>query len=158
MNIRYYQIEMWNEYTSKIYLDLKCSLYKNFLSLGFSHCPKEDCTSSIHLHYASLIIFSYPNSTDSSLDIIPQLYYTNEKIENDFSFNFEGALIIENNLFGLIFKGTRIMNYPQGLNLTNTTNRNILKIESIISKDENVSLYFNTHENFAKNDYIIEYA
>ena len=158
MNIRYYQIEMWNEYTSKIYLDLKCSLYKNFLSLGFSHCPKEECTSSIHLHYASLIIFSYPNSTDSSLDIIPQLYYTNKKIENDFSFNFEGALIIENNLFGLIFKGTRIMNYPQGLNLTNTTNRNILKIESIISKDENVSLYFNTHENFAKNDYIIEYA
>ena len=159
MNIRYYQIEIWITYTKKIYLDIKSGLYKNFVSLAFSHCSQNNCESPYSdAHIVSLIIFSYPNSTDNSLDIIPQLYYTNKKIENDFSFNFDGALTIENNLFGLVFKGTRIMNYPEGLSLVNITNRKILKIESIISKDENVSLYFDTHENYAKNDYIIEYA
>ena len=158
MNIRYYQIEMFAKYRMKIYLNLKASLYKNFISLTFSHCPQSECTSSTHLHYASLIIFSYPNSTDSSLDIIPILYTTNRKIENDFSFNFEGQLTIENNLFGFVFKGTRIMKYISGLSLTNITNGNILEPETLILKDENISLYFNTHTNYEQENYIIEYA
>ena len=159
MNIRYYQIEMFNTYNAKIFLDIKASLYKNFISLAFSNCPQSDCSNAYnHLHYASLIIFSYPNSTDGSLDIIQQLYLTNKNIENDFNFNFEGKMTIENNLFGLVFKGTRIMNYPTGLKLRNITNGNIMEIESILLKNENASLYFETHDNYMQNDYVIEYA
>ena len=159
INIRYYQIEMWNTYAIKIFLNIKASMYKNFISFSFSNCPQSECTNPYSdYHINSLIIFSYPNSTDISLDIIPLLYVTNQKIENDFSFNFEGTIVIENNLFGFVFKGTRIMNYPIGLYLTNITNGNILEVESIILKNENVSLYFEAHENFAKKDYIIEYA
>ena len=158
MNLRYYEIEMWSTYTTKIYYELKSALYKNFISLAFSSCPQELCHSSSHLHYSSLIIFSYPNSTDISLDIIPLLYGTNKKINNDFSFNFERSITIENNLFGFVFKGTRIMNYPEGLNLTNISNQNFIEIESIILENENVSLYFETYENIGKKDYIIEYA
>ena len=159
INIRYYQIEMWPQHNIKIFHDLKGALYKNFISLAFSNCPEEACTTSgTHSIYASLIIFSYPNSTDNSLDLIPQLYETNKNIENDFSFNFEGTLTIENNIFGFVFKGTRIMKLPIGLNLTNVANENILEVESVILKDENVSLNFETHKNYEKKDYIIEYA
>ena len=90
INIKYYQIEMFNTYRKKIFLTLKASLYNNFLALSFSHCPQQSCSSAFtDKHYASLIIFNYPNSEDNSLDIIPLLYSTNKKIENDFSFNFE---------------------------------------------------------------------
>ena len=159
MNIRYYEIEMWNNHQIKIFFNIKGGLYKNFISLAFSHCPERDCTSAYsNLHYTSLIIFSYPNSTDINLDIIPQIYINNKNIENDFDFNFEEVKNIENNLFGFIFKGTKIMNYLTGLYLSNIESRNILEVGSIILKDQNVSLYFETHENFAKNNYTFEYA
>ena len=159
MNIRYYQIEIWANYTMKIFCDIKAGLYKNFISLAFSSCPQSDCSNPYNdFHYASLIIFSYANSSDNSLNIIPQLYETNKNIENDFSFNFEGTLKIENNLFGFVFKGTRIMKYPIGLKLTNISNANILKEESIILKDENISLYFETHDNYEQKNFVIEYA
>ena len=159
MNIRYYQIEIWTNYNMKIFCDIRGGLYKNFISLGFSCCPNLDCSNPFtDFHYASLIIFSYPNSSDNSLDIIPHLYETNRNIENDFSFNLEGTLRIENNLFGFTFKGTRIMNYPIGLKLTNVTNGNFIEVESIILKDENVSLYFEKHDNYKQQNYVVEYA
>ena len=159
INIKYYQIEMYNTYKMKIFLTLKASIYNDFIALSFSHCPESSCSSPyFDNHYASLIIFNYPNSTDNNLDIIPLLYSTNKKIENDFSFNFEGKIIIENNLFGFVYKGTKIMKCPNNLYLTNTTNKNIILNESIILKNENVSLYFSTHENYEKKNYIIEYA
>ena len=159
LNLKYYQIPIWSEYSIKIFCDIKAALYKNFISIVSSNCDNSECSNPYSdAHYSSLIIFSYPNSTDNSLDIIPQLYETNKKIENDFSFNFEGTLTIENNLFGFVFKGTRIMNYPIGLKLTNVINGNILKIESVILKDENVSLNFETHDNYEQSNYVIEYA
>ena len=109
-------------------------------------------------HYSSLIIFNYPNSTDISLDIIPELFNNNNNLENDFSFNFGRNISIENNIFGFIFKGTRIMKIPDNIHLTNITNRDILESESIVLKDENVSLSFDTHEQYTKGNYIIEYA
>ena len=159
MNIRYYKIEMWTTYKTKIFLDIKSALYKNYISLAFSHCSQIYC-SDPHSdgHNSSLIIFSYPNSTDFSLDIIPLLLATNKKIENDLSFNLEGSINIENNLFGYIFKGTIIMNYPTGLNFLNITNGNIINIESIILKNENISLSFETHNNYTKKDYVFKYA
>ena len=143
INIRYYKEEMWPHYGIKIFHDLKGGLYKSqFISLAFSNCPQEACsTSGTDLYYASLIIFCYPNSTDNSLDIIPHLYENNKNIENDFSFNFEGTLTIENNLFGFVFKGTRIMKLPIGLNLTNVTNGNFLEIESIIKRRKCIFIF-----------------
>ena len=159
INIRFYQIQMWPENSIKIFHDIKGGLYKNFISLAFSNCPEQACTTSgTDKIYSSLIIFCYANSSDNSLDIIPQLYETNKNIENDFSFNFEGKLIIENNFFGFIFKGTRIMKLPEGLNLTNASNGKNLEVESLILKEENLSLNFETHDNYEKKNYIIEYA
>ena len=161
MNIRYYKIEIWTTYGMKIFLDLNASLYKNFISLAFSHCSQTSCQSAYDdPHYASLIIFNYPNSTDSSLNIIPLLYSSNKKIENDFIFNFnlEGTFTIENNLLGFVYKGIRIMKYYTGLFFTNTTTKNKIEAETVVLKDEKVSLCFETHEVYEKKNYRIEYA
>ena len=116
MNIRYYNIEMWNNYNIKIYSNIKANLYKNYIALSFSHCPNASCSNPDNdMHYASLIIFSYANSSNNSLDIISNLYITENKIENGFKINFEEKLVIENNLFGYIFKGTKIMDYTPGI-------------------------------------------
>ena len=138
MNIRYYSIAMWNDYRQIFLFEIKSSLYNNFLSIVYSHCPQLDCNNNNHKHYSSLIIFNYPNSTDNNLDIIPELFNYNKNIENDFSFNFERNISIENNIFGFVFKGTKIMNIPTNIHLTNITNGNILS-ESSVFKDENVS-------------------
>ena len=158
MNIRYYSINLWDNNQLKIYQNIKASLYKNFISVVFSNCPQNLCILSSHEHYSSLVIFNYPNSTDSSLDIIPLLYSLNKKLENDFSFNFEESLTIENNLFGLVYKGTRIMSIPEGIYLIKTTNGNIIEEQSVIYKNENVSLSFDSHDIYPENNYIIEYA
>ena len=82
INIKYYQIEIFNTYTMKIFLTLKAAIYNNFIALSFSHCPQTSCSSaSGDTHYASLIIFNYPNSKDNGLDIIPLLYSTNKKLK-----------------------------------------------------------------------------
>ena len=142
---------MFNTYGRKIFLNLKASLYNNFIALSFSHCPQNSCsTPATDTHSSSLIIFNYPNSDDNSLDIIPLLYSTNKKIENDFSFNFEEKIKIENNLFGFVYKGTKIIKCQNGIYVTNITNQNIILNESIILKNENVSLYFDTHDNYSK--------
>ena len=73
MNIRHYLLSMWNDYRHhKIFLDIKINLYKSFLCIAYSHCPSyQNCSSASQEHYTSLIIFGYPNSTESSLDVIP---------------------------------------------------------------------------------------
>ena len=158
INIRYYEIKLWENYSMKLFLDLRGSLYKNFISIIFSNCLQEDCNYNSDLHYSSLIILNYPNNTDNSLDIISELYYTNKKIDNGFIFNFEGTLIIENNLFGYVYKGTKILNYPNDIHLKNITNQNIIEFNSILSIGENISLYFNSLNNYEIKNYTIEYA
>ena len=158
MNIRYYEIKLWDDYSRKIFLDIRAALYKNFISITFSNCHLYECNSNTNLHYSSLIILNYPNNTDNNLDIISKLYFTNKKIENDFSFNFEGTIIIENNLFDYVYKGTKILNYPNDIYLTNITNKNIIEINSIISIGENVSLFFNSINDYKIKNYSIEYA
>ena len=104
------------------------------------------------MHFASLIIFSYSNCTTAknNLDIIHEIYYSNKYIEKDFSFNLEGNnVIIENNIFGFVYKGIKIMNISNGISLLKVSNDNsVIEVESIISKDENMSLSFDTHDIF----------
>jgi len=156
MYIRYYEINMWEKHQHKIYLNIKAALYNNFISVIYNHCSQTECNKNIH--NSSLIIFNYPNSTDNSLNIIQELYNSNKNILNNFYFNFEGKINIENNLFNYVYKGTKILNIPTGLYLRNTKNGNNLKNESILLKDENVSLHFDSNEKYKKNEYVIEYA
>ena len=152
MNIRYYQVEMWESHHQRIYLDLKIDLYKNFLSIAYSHCSQIECFSAFsHPHKSSLIILNYAISMDNSLDIIPELYSKNKNIEKDFCFNFTDNVTIENNIFGFVLKGVRVINYYKNImHLINSTNNEIIEFNSVVLKDECVKLSFPTHQNYQK--------
>ena len=159
MNIRYYNNEMWNNYGVRIFLNLKADIYKNFIALGFSNCPQYQCYRSIEdTHFSSLIIFSYPNSNDINLNIISHLYMSEEKIENGFKINFEEILVIENNVFGYVYKGTKIMNFPTGINLKYMETGNDIEDGTIVNKDEYVIFYFEENGEYSKRNYTFEFV
>ena len=159
MNIRYYSNEMWNNYGVRIFLNLKADMYKNFIALGFSNCPQYDCYwSGTDEHYSSLLIFSYPNSTDNNFNIISYLYISDQKIENGFKINLEEKLVIENNLFGYVFNGTKIMNFPTGIYLKYMANGNAIEDGAIIFKDEDVIFYLEESEEYSKRNYTFEFS
>ena len=160
INIKYYQINMWENHDQMIFSNIRINLYKQFLCIAYSHCPQSSCSSdSNDEHHSSLIIFSYPNSTESSLDIIPELYTNNKNLEDDFCFYFKNNTFIENNLFGLVVKGVNIINYPNDkIYLKNSSNFNVIQNEVIVLKDECITLSFPTHDNYEKMDYIVEIA
>ena len=160
MNIRYYNLEMWNDYHNiMIYLNIKADIYKNFIALAYSNCLQSSCQSVYSdPHSVSLIILSYPNSQDNSLDIISQLYITDIKLDNGLSINFEENLTIDNNLFNYTLKGTKIINIPKGIYIIDKINLNIIKNESIILKDTHPYLYFEKQNEYPANIYSIEYT
>ena len=49
MNIRYYEIELWNNNEMKLFKEIKTTLYKNFISITFSHCYNISCDSNFDI-------------------------------------------------------------------------------------------------------------
>jgi len=162
MNISHYILEMWESHHHKIFTTIKINLYKQFLSIAYSHCPQANCSSDGRdEHHCSLIILGYPNSTESSLDVIPELYNNNKNLENDYCFYFENKTYIENNLFGLVVKGVNIINYSKDeIILKNSSSFDAIQNDAIVLKDECVTLSFPTHDNdnYEVKNYIIEIA
>ena len=158
MNIRYYvqSIQEINHYT--IYRDIRISLYANqYIALGASVCPSNECSNDYDEHYAVFVIFNYPNSTDVDVDLIKLLYETNEEI-NIINFNLEEYTLIESNLFGYVVKGIIILNFPENIKLISSkTNLEINKTD-IISQNESFTLSFSSNDIYNEDDYIIEYA
>ena len=156
--MRYYSIEFFYSYGYKFYLDLRSFVFNDFIAVAFSHCPQGDCAAITHKHYSSLIIFNYPNSTDQDFDLIQHLYKTNEKIEN-FTLNLEENInyTIENNIFGYVYEGIKIFNYPENISLYLDDSK-IFENNIIIEKDKNISLSFQSHPFYEEVSYTIEYA
>ena len=156
--MRYYSIELFDSYSYKFYLDLRAFVYNDFIAVAFSHCPQKDCAALTHKHYSSLIIFNYPNSTDQDFDLIQHLYKTNEKIEN-FTLNLQKEInyTIENNIFGYVYEGIKIFNYPEDINLY-LDDSNIVENNIIISKNKNLNLSFQLNSFYLEMSYVLEYA
>ena len=77
MNIRYFFINIWEENRIIFYCELRLSLFKNFLLMGFSHCNQEMCEElkyEDYEHFASLIMFNYPNITKDNFNVIEYIY------------------------------------------------------------------------------------
>ena len=156
--MRYYSIVLFDTYSYKFYLDLRAFVYNDFIAVAFSHCPQSDCEALTRKHYSSLIIFIFPNSTDQDFDLVQYLYKTNEKIEN-FTLDIEEKInyTIENNIFGYIYEGIKIFNYPENLNLY-LDDSNIIENNTIIYKNKNISLSFQLHSFYEKMSYTLENA
>ena len=153
LNIRYFSIDIWGENSMKFYSDLRLSLYNNFLVMAFSNCEQEKCEGNDDTHFSSLIFFNYPNINKTTFDVINYIYPDNKNIQNETNINFEEYLIIENNLFGYIYKGVKIISYSSEINLM--INGKNIDSSQLIEKGKNVQLQFNSEGYYTEGSYNI---
>ena len=110
VRIRYYLIEIFALYSRKIYKDLRIHNYNNFITCGISYCKTGDCPDSSSIpHYSTLMIFSYPNSNDSTITLEEYIYNDNSLDLLNLKLNLTTQLTIENNIFGYILTSIKIV-------------------------------------------------
>ena len=154
--IYYYIIEMFELYNYIIASDVKIFNYNNFLLFSASACKDTCSDDSIS---AKLIIFSYANCIDTTIDLID--YLLNRKIYiNDFEINLSEYFHIDNNIFGYVFKNIKIIDLFENtsLKIIKKSEGNELTVNSELEKDEILKLYYNENGVISKGQYTIEYA
>ena len=155
MDIKYYNQLIYAQNHYMIYQDLRLALFNNkFIALGASVCPYDS-----NDHYASFLIFSYPNSTDDTIDLIKLLNETNEEIAS-IGFNLEKNTKIENNLFEYYFYRIQIINYSGNITLKSTKTNSTIDRNSkyIMTKGENFTIEYESNDIYYTGKYIIEFA
>ena len=109
IKIRYYSIPTFSLYNYKILFDLRAHNYNNFIAFASSYCNNQKCDDNNDQHYSGFMVFSYPNSTDSELNLEEYLF------NNDFNFkkmeiDLKKNLIFQNNIFGYILSNIMVYN------------------------------------------------
>ena len=125
--IRHYLINNSYLYLFNILKDLKLTVYNNFLATSFILYGDNTI--------GSLIIFSYGNSTDFTVDITENILSLKNPI-----INFKEKCKIENNLFGFIFAGIKFYDYSDGYNLIIVENEHEIEKEEVVSPDSTIQL------------------
>ena len=128
LKIRHYVIKNYNLYHLKIQ-ELSSSIYNGFISLAFGGSYYSISS------FASLVIFSYPNSTDFTIDITTDLISSTNPIIKLYE-----KCKIENNIFGYIFGGFKIYNFTNGLKLLNLQNQEVIGRNSCLSNNTDIEL------------------
>jgi hypothetical protein len=154
--IRIYKIELINLYNFILYLNIKLAIYNNFLALATTH------SSSNHV-YPSLIIFSYLNSTDTYMNIEEYLIKNNNITINAISMDVK--CVLENNIFGYIFKGIHlsILSYKENNNnniYLSTLNNTKITTKDIfldVNETKNLNLNIDESDNYNSFNFTIEY-
>ena len=155
--INYYYINIFELNKISIYLDLRLFLYNDYISFGFSHCiDATSCYLDSHIHYSSLIIFSYPNGTDYDLNLIEYLYQENYDID-ELNISLSNNIYIENNIFGYTISGIKINNISENLNLYFRRNNTAILKDNIISTEDIIKISLSDKSTIGIT-YSIEYA
>ena len=143
--LRYYTLNIFTKYTFKILSDMRLNLYNNYISFGFSFCRQDSCDDNSDSHYAGLMIFSYPNGTDYSLNITKYIFDNNDS--NNLSIDLKNHVRIDNNVFGLIYSKIIIKEIENcnniGLTSSINTDTNI-NVNYEMEIDEKIKLNFNS--------------
>ena len=138
--VRYYAFDIYNTYKYKFYINMRGYLYNNYISLSFSYCRSSKCASSSDTHYPGLIIFSYPNGTDTNIDLINEMIYDQKKKDN-ITINLNNKIKIDNNIFGLVNHHIQIADIIDCGSIifisSNNTNKNIEK-NYTLKENENI--------------------
>ena len=145
VKIRYYLIRSFELYNYKFYLDLRLYSYKEFITISSSYCNQTDCEEG-KTHYSSLIIFSYPNSTDNSKNIIDELFEKNELIENlNITLSLSQNVTIENNIFGIFYSKILIKTIQNcdNVELISSSTKASITPNYSLEKDEDIYITFN---------------
>ena len=110
IKIRYYLIELYALYHLAIYKDLRINNYNNFLAFTFSYCTNIniDNDDDDNEHKTALIIFSYPNSIDTTLYLDDYLLNNNNIDIKNLKIDLKPQIRLENNIFGYILSNISI--------------------------------------------------
>ena len=82
---------MNNLYIYRFFNRISITIYNGLIALASTYIDLDDCSA------VSLILFSYPNSTDFEVDIIEKL-----KINDNIIIDLNSKCNLDNNIFGLI--------------------------------------------------------
>ena len=139
IKIRYFYSQIFNLYKYRFPKELVLAFYNDLLAMTI--CFKNDYETTTRSY---LLIFGYPNSTDFDVDITNNL-----KDHENIMINPKEYTFINNNLFGYIFKGIKIINKTEGYKILNNGNEKYnediikeddAKIELILSKKINIPI------------------
>jgi hypothetical protein len=114
-------------YNYKFYSEIRLNIFNESIALTSSYCEGEECNDE-NTHFSSLILFSYPNSKDISINIVDELFDKNIKIDElELRLNLSEYISIDNNIFGLIFANIVIISIE---------NCEIIKLISLKSNED----------------------
>ena len=159
IKIRYYLIELYALYHLKIYKDLRINNYNNFLAFAFSYYSNNNDDDE---HKSALIIFSYPNSIDTTLYLDDYLLNNNNIDIKNLKIDLKTQLNIENNIFGYILSNIsiRIVTGPHHdyKAYSSKYDSNEIKENYTLEVDENIIFkYIGTDDHLKIIDKKIEY-
>ena len=151
---RIYCLNNLNLYNFLFEFPIRLTLYKNYLTLA-----SINYYISNQYSYSSLIIFSYPNSTEVNIELSDYLYkHSNIKIYN-LTLELNAEYIIENNIFGFIYSGVQIIENCDELKdiyLANLGNEYINNY--FLPKNEKIKLIIPRQDNYEPFICKIKYA
>ena len=143
---RLYTIAFKNLYNHLFSGVVSLALYNNLLAMGSTYFLPDWKMSS------SLIIFSYPQTEPSSTNIIAYLYSHNETKIYDLQIELEGKFNrIDNNIFGLVYSGVKIIGNCEDLENIYLADLNDNKLTSdyYLLQNEKIKLKINKQENYS---------
>ena len=144
IKIRYYSLPLYPLYNSKILYDLRINNYNNFVAFAFSYCKDQNCNQNTDPHYTALIIFGYPNSTDSEFDLEKNLFDNNINF-NELEIDLKKNLIFQNNIFGYILYKigiSTIIDCGQYKFFISNDERKEIQGTSFLNLDENIQIKY----------------
>ena len=151
IKIRYYSISLYALYHHKILSDLRIHKYNNYLAFAFSYCPIHNCTDDSNEHYAAFILFSYPNSTDTTIQLETYLFEKNVDPTN-LEIDLAKLVNIENNIFGYILSNIFIVKiegeHPKYFAYSSKDDSTKIEENYLMEKDEKIIFKFQGTENF----------
>ena len=142
---RVYSVKIKDFYNFSIIQSIAISLYKNFLVLVSTNYG---ITESIS--YSSLIIFSYPNTTEVNLDLYNYIMYNKDIKIYNLTLKLKGEYLLENNIFGYIYCGVQIIencNELDDIFLANLDNEKISN-NYFLPQNEKVKLFIPKNDQY----------
>ena len=135
---RIYKINTY-DLNNYIFLNsIRITIYKNFLSLYSNFNIGEN--GSI---FSSIMILSYPNSTNINVNLINYLLENNDITINNLVFELKNECYMENNIFGYVYSGIQIIencNEEKDIYLTSLSDEKIIN-DYYLQEGEQIKLF-----------------
>ena len=148
INIRYYSIEIYKLLNYKIWRDIKGYMFNDFIILATSYCFIDECKENelnLIKYSSTLMMIGYPKGEDNELNIINYLNSNGNNSIDNLIFDLAENMTIDNNIFGYIYNGTKIINIEKRGHIdlvSSISNKVIDKNNNILVKDEKIKIKF----------------